>query len=95
MVISKFFLDKSRSNFFTEAGYHETKGLLSKEIRFGTIICPRSNSQFGEKIQNLSIEGIIWRGNLKFVVKLVRKSKIRQFVAECHFTRSIQKISLL
>jgi len=27
----------------TGAGYHETKDLLSKEIRFGTIICPRSN----------------------------------------------------
>ncbi|GKF72224.1 hypothetical protein Tco_0208338, partial [Tanacetum coccineum] len=25
------------------AGYHETKDLLSKEIRFGTIICPRFN----------------------------------------------------
>lgn len=51
---------EDKSNFFTGAGYHETKGLPSKEIRFGTIICPRSNSQFGEKIQNLSIEGIIW-----------------------------------
>ncbi|KAL2223766.1 UNVERIFIED_CONTAM: 30S ribosomal protein S7, chloroplastic [Sesamum indicum] len=25
-------------------GYHETKDLLSKEIRFGTLICPRSES---------------------------------------------------
>ncbi|KAF1885599.1 hypothetical protein Lal_00039444 [Lupinus albus] len=27
----------------TGAGYYETKDLLSKEIRFETMICPRSN----------------------------------------------------
>ncbi|KAG5586119.1 hypothetical protein H5410_046553 [Solanum commersonii] len=27
----------------TGAGYHETKALLSKEIRFGSFICPRFN----------------------------------------------------
>ncbi|KAI5648553.1 hypothetical protein M9H77_34558 [Catharanthus roseus] len=34
----------------TEAGYHETKNLISKEIRFGTLICPRFNVEIISKV---------------------------------------------
>jgi len=46
----------------TGAGYHETKDFLSKEIRFGTMICPRSNM---ERISKVFLDFAVSTNNSK------------------------------